>query len=235
MSNYVIEEDIDFYKELHATNASESVDNICLITNQPLTDKYITMLCRHKFNYVPLYNDLVNYKSHYNKMESSTNMLKDNEIRCPYCRKKQSVLLPYYKNLGCKKVAGINAYKDESGAYTSKCEYKCVNKLHDPTSPDIGTNSKFFICGMIGASMIKVYDSSHPLEPTNYGDQCMYCCKHKKQMIKYYQKIETQKQKQLEKQEQKAAKQLAKQLAKEAFKQKEKIKKSGSKCEDYKY
>lgn len=233
MTHYVIEEDIDFYKELYTTNTSESANAVCLITNQPLTDKSITLLCGHTFNYVPLYSDLVNHKTYYNKMESSIDMLKDNEIRCPYCRNKQSVLLPYYKNMGCKKVAGINAYKDESGTYTCKCEYKCVNKLHDPTSPDIGTNSMFSICGMIGASMIQVYNSSHPLEPTNYGDQHMYCIKHKKQMIKHYQKMEVQKQKQIEKQELKAAKQLAKQMAKEAFKQTKKTKKSGAKSEDF--
>jgi hypothetical protein len=42
-----------------------------------------------------------------------TQTLKVNEISCPYCRNKESKLLPYYENMGVEKVHGVN-YIDES-------------------------------------------------------------------------------------------------------------------------
>ena len=65
----------------------------CLITNEKLKEGYVTMLCNHSFNYIPLFNDLVHHKK---TLYLETQMLKTNEIRCPYCRTKQSVLLQYY-------------------------------------------------------------------------------------------------------------------------------------------
>ena len=41
-------------------------------------------------------------------MESSAGHLKMNEIRCPYCRKKQIGVLPYYEELNLEKVCGVN-------------------------------------------------------------------------------------------------------------------------------
>ena len=96
---YKVENEIDFFKELSDSltmdDNKEEEENaisttLCLITNQPLTEKHIVMNCGHKFNYLPLYKYLINYKQKFNSMETVKHRLEINEIRCPYCRSKQS-------------------------------------------------------------------------------------------------------------------------------------------------
>ena len=73
MKKYIIEGGIDFYSELYKSldieeniNKIEADNNICLISNLPLTDKYIKLNCGHKFNYIPLYHDIYNHKKKFN-------------------------------------------------------------------------------------------------------------------------------------------------------------------------
>jgi hypothetical protein len=118
MKKYSIEGNIDFYSELYKSlDQDESVQDECLISNTPLTENYVTLECNHKFNYVPLFKDLVNRKSKLAAMDVQN--LKVNEIRCPYCRNKESNLLPYYENMGVDKVHGVN-YIDESKMAVTK-------------------------------------------------------------------------------------------------------------------
>ena len=147
MKNYCIEGDIDFMKELklikanlannipNAVNSAES-KNICLITNTPLTDYCVTLACAHRFNYIPLYNDILNHKKKLNTME--TTILSAIQIRCPYCRNVQSELLPYYNIPDVKKIHGVNFFNENIGnkkhnEITGICEYvgedQCTNPL----------------------------------------------------------------------------------------------------------
>lgn len=114
---YCIEGHIDFYSEINSNeynNDNLNYDNICLITNEPLIDKFVTMECGHKFNYIPLYNDLIKQKYFTNIMEESG--LKINEIRCPYCRTISTQLIPFYedfciiKDVFVRKIIGVNNY-----------------------------------------------------------------------------------------------------------------------------
>jgi hypothetical protein len=91
---------------------TDSLDdkNRCLITNDVLTENHVVLQCGHKFNYLPLFKDLVNRKTKLAPLDSQN--LKVNEIRCPYCREKESKLLPYYENMGVEKFHGVN-YIDE--------------------------------------------------------------------------------------------------------------------------
>ena len=117
---YNIEGNIDFFSELYKSldeeedqNKTELDNTLCLITNKPLVDKFVELTCGHKFNYLPLYNDIYNHKKKFNNMEGPVSSLKINEIRCPYCRKKQQGVLPYYSELISEKINGVNFY-DES-------------------------------------------------------------------------------------------------------------------------
>lgn len=121
---YKIEGNFNFYDELYKSldeplNVTDNNDNdICLITKQPLSDNFITMECKHKFNYDPLYKEIYNQKCKlrlYNEIHLSSNMRdvyiksgKDYFIICPYCRNIQFELLPYLDNDIYPKVYGIN-------------------------------------------------------------------------------------------------------------------------------
>ena len=61
MTNYIIEDDIDFYKELNMSS-DNNLNNTCLITNEPLGKNKITLPCNHSFNYLPLYKEVCKQK-----------------------------------------------------------------------------------------------------------------------------------------------------------------------------
>lgn len=83
--------------------------NKCLITLLPLENNYVTLECGHKFNYNAIFNDVYNHKKNFQHLESIR--LKDNQIRCPYCRNIQQKLLPPIE--GRENIYGINTLKVE--------------------------------------------------------------------------------------------------------------------------
>jgi hypothetical protein len=243
MDKYIIEGGFDFYEELYKSldieetnEKTEEDNNLCLITNQPLTGKFVKLNCDHKFNYDPLFLDLKNHKQKFNGMEGSSGKLATDEIRCPYCRTKQKGVLPYYEELGFPKINGVNHINplaiSKSTSYKI-CEFVSLNTLYDPSgnNPEEfnlnnSGNCKFIKCFHTGTQL------SHSSE--NYGDEKHYCWKHKREMIRKYQKEIKDKQKvaikkvkeeekQKAKDESKKAKEEAKKKAKE---EKQKAKKS---------
>ena len=153
MKKYKIEGNIDFFSELYKSLDEEENkfkieedDNKCLITNQILVDKFVKLDCGHKFNYIPLFKDIKNHKSKFNILEGNTSILKQNEIRCPYCRKKQHSVLPYYEEMGFDKINGVNYFDtnniSEACIFSQKgCDYcydydynnsQFVNTTHQP-------------------------------------------------------------------------------------------------------
>ena len=186
--------------EITVINTLQDDDYIgrCLITNEKLKEGYVTMLCNHSFNYIPLFNDLLHHKK---TLYLETQMLKSNEIRCPYCRNKQSVLLPYYECMGVPKISGIN-YIKRAGTFIGNCEY---NELkNNIIAKDWYSNIK-----------VKLFDDSDPnvicsniVTVLKEDDKC-YCSFHKiKAKSLYYKnknyekKMAIKKQKQAEKQQQ---------------------------------
>jgi hypothetical protein len=203
MNKYNIEGGIDFFAELYKSldieeseEKTEEDNNKCLITNQNLKDKHVTMDCGHKFNYIPLYNDIMNHKKKFNNMEAIHSKLNINEIRCPYCRKRQIGTLIYYEELGLAKVNGVNFYdpnlkhSHSNHTYTiHKCEYKWINNNYNPNKPESQTNSKYInnqSCDNYLAKQISVYNPENPSQPITYGDTNYYCYAHKKEMIEQY-------------------------------------------------
>jgi hypothetical protein len=107
--NYLVENNIDFYAELHKSNDEDyNLDisnNICMLSHLPLTDNFITLHCNHAFNYIPLYNEVCT-KYIYNNYNNEK--LNDKQIKCPYCRKIFDMLLPYIPYDCVNKEIGVN-------------------------------------------------------------------------------------------------------------------------------
>jgi hypothetical protein len=118
MSNYIIENNIDFFKLLkESLDPTAPTNNVCknvtdkdtdteycLISNKELTkDNTITLSCHHKFDYVALFKEVKSFKENYQ------NYLRVNELRCPYCRKVQNKLLPFMPDKINQRCHGVNS------------------------------------------------------------------------------------------------------------------------------
>jgi hypothetical protein len=221
---YKIEGNIDFFSELYKSldveethHKNESDNNLCLITNQPLTDKFVELNCSHKFNYLPLYNDIYNHKKKFNNMEGTSSSLKVNEIRCPYCRKKQQGVLPYYSELISEKINGVNFYDtttvttvtSQGNNYSfGKCEF-----IMDPIIINSHTTNDFCTITYVTKS-----------ECNNKT----YCWRHNRIMNKKFEKEKKDKEKEAQKKLKEEAKQKVKD-EKNKIKEEENLKKASEK------
>lgn len=113
MQNFIINNTSDFNKylmELISEDDNEKKsdinDNLCLISNEPLVDNYVTMACGHKFNYIPIIDEFINQKK--NPVHFEVTRLKNYELKCPYCRNIQKGTIPYYGSIYTPKIKGIN-------------------------------------------------------------------------------------------------------------------------------
>lgn len=103
--NYNIEDDFDFYKELNMSKTNkienEKKEKICMISHDKLTYNSITLPCNHSFNYLPLYNELIESQK------------KNKTICCPYCRKVCNKLIPYIPLKSVQKIYGLNSPENQ--------------------------------------------------------------------------------------------------------------------------
>ena len=147
--NYVIDGDADgviednFFAQLknmlnhsepdqndhHNTNdndntENENEDNCCLLTKESLQNIHIVLACGHKFNYVPLYREVIAQKTIGLSSNGyyTSHSLKRNEIKCPYCRNVQDKLLPYLEYDGVKKMVNVN-YPAKMSMTSQPCMY----------------------------------------------------------------------------------------------------------------
>jgi hypothetical protein len=121
MSKYIIEGNINFQDELYKLldEESDNEDELCQITGLPLKDKFVTLECKHHFNYDAVYKEIYKQKYEFKTYDIHTlqkkDLLKfrdsklDYFIKCPYCRNLQFTILPYYEELGLKEIYGINS------------------------------------------------------------------------------------------------------------------------------
>ena len=129
MQNYSVEDDldIDFFAELKKLQnsshepsqamhvGSDETDtlntSVCLITDQPLTPFHVVLACGHKFNYEPLYQEVLRQKGRVGTRYYLEN-IGMNQLKCPYCRNMNNALLPFIGNNPhpvIKRLIGINA------------------------------------------------------------------------------------------------------------------------------
>ena len=148
MTNYIIE-NIDFYKELNNidnlndSTYEEDSDNICLISREKLLHPYVTLPCKHKFNYDSIVDEIYEQKLKRNRLEVTR--LSNIQIKCPYCRTIHNTLLPCFESnyvkekYGSTKIKWVNS--PISYSYTpDKCMYvmksgknkgmQCKKKTH---------------------------------------------------------------------------------------------------------
>lgn len=247
MSKYNIEGGIDFFNELYnSLDIDESYEktdednNICLITNQSLTDKFVQLECGHKFNYMPLFNDIKNHKQKFNNMEGCNTKLKTNEIRCPYCRNKQEGVLPYYEELNIRKINGVNFYDPNLNTTSSnnypKCKYLTPNLNYNPdanyttevATKYCGKNCKFFSCMYAGQYQIS------QLIPEYNNPEMITCCIHKNMIVKEYNLILKNKAKEEKQKAKEEAKQKAMEEKQKAMEEKQKAKEEKQKVKEEK-
>ena len=170
MIKYNIEGGLDFYSELYGSLEETDCedDKVCLITNEKLIDRHVKMNCGHIFNYYPLYKDLVNHLTKFNHMEGSTGVLGKNEIRCPYCRTKHKGVLPYYPELGLKRIEGVNI----ASIPPQICSFVWNDEDFDEDFPENSVNPKTIKCMHISSNII------------NDGvKDVFYCAKHNKYVL----------------------------------------------------
>lgn len=111
----------EFYEELSLNNDNNKMDNVCLITKTELIENSIKLPCNHSFNYLPLYNEVCNQKIS-KKRHLETQLLRLNEIKCPYCRTKFDKILPYIPCENVNKIRGVNTPMRYS-MFLSTCKY----------------------------------------------------------------------------------------------------------------
>ena len=118
---YSVEGGLNFMEELNSSiNETITSDkDVCLISNNKLDSSSITLECGHKYNYLPIYNEVV-----YQKTKTYTDIVKLSirQLKCPYCRNIQNSLLPQIK--GYNLISGVN-----SPLKYCKCLYRCSYNL----------------------------------------------------------------------------------------------------------
>jgi predicted DNA binding protein len=185
----------DFFNELNKDDEEDSEINSkddnyetkqnfrCLITGEPLSEPIITMPCGHKFNYIPLYHDLVSYILLSNKLYKSNNTTKY-PLRCPYCRSTSKDLLPFYNMDNVIYNPDIHSHPDSQMfefdiLYNTvipkikyyRCEFIYENPYYNKDKSNSCTNRRTLRCGScyyntkhitnINKSVIKGYCSYH--------------------------------------------------------------------------
>jgi hypothetical protein len=122
MNKYIIDGNIDFYKELLNDDESKTDDNVCLLTGLPLIKNHIKLPCAHTFNYEALYNEVRNQKQ-FN--EYNIHILQVYDIKCPYCRNVSHNLLPYVPIIKKEKINGVNS-PDKYTMNHKSCSYQLM-------------------------------------------------------------------------------------------------------------
>ena len=118
--NYVIENNLDWNTLLYNDIDIDKEKKYCLISGVEWTDAHITLPCNHTFNYLSIYNEIINQKQQLSNLEIQK--LKLNQIKCPYCRTTYNNLLPYYKSSKTNKIIGVNS-PEKYCLKLNSCEY----------------------------------------------------------------------------------------------------------------
>ena len=127
--NYIIEGNYDFKKEMANNNDNgsnnNSINELCLVSQEPLTKSHIKLPCDHRFNYMALYNEVSKQKQ---KNLYQTYTLKLNQMKCPYCRVVFDKFLPYIPSECAERTNGVNYPFKYGMENIVKCEWQKKNE-----------------------------------------------------------------------------------------------------------
>jgi hypothetical protein len=123
-------------------NVIEDDNNLCLITKELLHPNHLTLSCGHKFNYLPLYKEVVNQKNKSNTGYEITK-LDSHQIKCPYCRTITNKLLPYIPHTSVKLIKNVNC-PEEYCMTATKCShtFRRRNKSDSNSDENIDSNNE---------------------------------------------------------------------------------------------
>lgn len=121
------EYNLNFKTELNKLDDCYDNREVCLISGAPLTKSHITLTCSHKFNYIPLFNDIVKQKK---IRRFNNNDLEINQFRCPYCRIMQNEVLPYILTERNERINGVNSPISCRMKHTIICEWIGLKGTH---------------------------------------------------------------------------------------------------------
>jgi len=128
--NIIIENDNDNDNENENEDEDEinETEDVCLITGEPLHEKYITLSCNHSFNYIPLMKERLQWVQNYkNKGYCYSNKISMNvQTVCPYCRSVTDGILPLFDKVNgvdIEKIKWIN-WPKKNWYLRKKCVYK---------------------------------------------------------------------------------------------------------------
>lgn len=106
--------DMDFFAALKNMQPApehehDEPEPACLITNEPLDAFHVVLACKHKFNYEPLYQEVLRQKGRFG-MHAYYEKIGTHQIKCPYCRTMTNQLLPFIgSHPTIKRVSGVNS------------------------------------------------------------------------------------------------------------------------------
>jgi len=120
------------------STSPSSEDNICLISKDKLHPNHITLKCNHKFNYIPIYKEVLYQKTKSNPIYEVTK-LQSYQIKCPYCRTITNKLLPFIQYPTVKLAKNIHSTGSDC-LPTTKCSHiikkRDTNKVNSDTKCD---------------------------------------------------------------------------------------------------
>ena len=144
----------DFYKQLKLMQEQENENKVlnkndsnelkenektCLITGESLKQNYITLKCKHTFNYDALFKEVCNQKL--NKSNRDIIRLSNRQIKCPYCRTVQTGLLPNFSKYPT--IYGVNYPKSMIMKFNT-CKY--IFKSGKRKNKECGLQCTFDYC-----------------------------------------------------------------------------------------
>ena len=117
------------------STSPSSDDNICLISKDKLHPNHITLKCNHKFNYIPIYKEVLYQKTKSNPIYEVTK-LQSYQIKCPYCRTITNKLLPFIQYPSVKLAKNIHSTGSDC-LLTAKCSHIIKNRDASKINGDI--------------------------------------------------------------------------------------------------